>query len=265
MTEKEYREHPAISRSELFKISESPEKFRFYKDTPISQTPSLLFGQVFHKLALQPEGFKDEFAVLPEIDRRTKSGKELYSEFLNGAEGKTLVDKTTFDKAAAMCESLYKNPYVGKLIKGEIEKPYFWVDEDTGEECKCRLDCETGLKNTSIIVDLKSANSADCETFMRDAIKYGYDFQAAMYIEGARHNTGKDYSFVFIVVEKEPPYSVNIFQADKLFLQRGYDLFREYIGIYHECKQSGEWYGYLGKYNMINNLSLPSWLAKEIE
>ena len=27
----------------------------------------------------------------------------------------------------------------------------------------------------------------------------------------------------------------------------------------------GEWYGYLGKYNMINNLSLPSWLAKEIE
>ena len=34
MTEKEYRSHPAISRSELWKIRESPEKFKYLKENP---------------------------------------------------------------------------------------------------------------------------------------------------------------------------------------------------------------------------------------
>ena len=61
MTEKEYREHPAISRSELWKIRESPEIFKYYKENPEEPTPALIFGQAFHKLALQPESFFDEF------------------------------------------------------------------------------------------------------------------------------------------------------------------------------------------------------------
>lgn len=35
MTEREYRAHPAISRSQLWKLRESPEKFRYYEDNPI--------------------------------------------------------------------------------------------------------------------------------------------------------------------------------------------------------------------------------------
>ena len=265
MTEKEYRNHPAVSRSELFKISESPEKFRYYKDNPQPPTPALIFGQVFHKMALQPEDFDNEFIVAPNVDRRTKSGKEAYADFLEKAEGKTLITEDDYDKAKAMCESLYSNKYAVKLLKGKKEQPYFWIDQTTGEECKCRLDCETDLSEVTAIVDVKSATDASAEAFMRDAVKYGYDFQSAFYTEGAKINTGKKYIFVFIVVEKEPPYAINIFQADKLFMKRGYDLFREYIGIYHDCKTTGDWYGYLGKFNMINKLCLPQWLAKEIE
>lgn len=271
MTEKEYREHPAISRSELFKISESPEKFRYYKDNPQPPTPALIFGQVFHKMALQPETFEDEFAVCPNVDKRTKDGKAIYAEFLEKSAGKTVIDTDMYNKATEMCYALKNQPiheiasYIKKLLSGQKEVPYFWIDEDTGEQCKCRLDCETDFKDISIIVDLKSAGKADKETFERDAVKYGYDLQTAMYTEGAKKNTGKNYSFVFIVVEKEPPYSVNILQADKLLMQRGQDLFREFIGVYHDCKQTNNWYGYLGKFNMINNLSLPAWLAKEYE
>ena len=58
---------------------------------------------------------------------------------------------------------------------------------------------------------------------------------------------------------------MNIMQADEVFVRRGADLFRELIGIYHDCKKTGNWYGYLGPYNMINNLALPAWLAKEVE
>ncbi|MBR5823671.1 MAG: PD-(D/E)XK nuclease-like domain-containing protein [Paludibacteraceae bacterium] len=265
MTEKEYRQHPAISRSQLFKISESPEKFKHYMDTPQEPTPALLFGQVFHKLVLQKDTFLDDFAVEPVVDKRTAEGKRIYSDFLADLGEKTIVSSEMLLHAREMAESLNKNPFVPKLLNGEIEKSFFWVDDMTGEECKCRVDClNTNLKQP-IIVDLKTTDDASTDSFIRSAIKYGYDFQSAMYIEGVEKTIGQKPLFVFIVVEKKPPYAVNILQADELFVKRGYDLFREYIGIYHDCKVNDNWYGYMGKFDVINNLSLPAWLAKEIE
>lgn len=265
MTEKEYRSHPAISRSELFKISESPEKFKYYREHPEDPTPALLFGQLFHAMALQPETVWDQFAVSPNVDRRTKAGKEAFAEFETQSEGKTIVSVDMVEQATAMCEALNRNEFVKKLLKGEKEKPFFWVDEMTGEECKCRVDCLTEVGENLIIVDLKTADCAETETSMRSAIKYGYDLQSAMYSEGVKVNTGREPLFVFIAIEKKPPYAINVLQADKLLIRRGYDLFRELIGIYADCKKTDNWYGYLGKFNQINNLALPAYLAKEVE
>ena len=155
--------------------------------------------------------------------------------------------------------------FAQKLLKGSREQEFFWVDEDTGEECKCRTDCLNTSYSQPIIVDVKSAENASVDAFTRDAIKYGYDFQAAMYSDGVSRHIKQEPLFVFIVVEKKPPYAVNIFQADELFLKRGKKLYRECLEIYHDCKVTGNWYGYLGKANQINTLALPSWLAKETE
>jgi hypothetical protein len=265
MTEKEYRNHPAISRSELFKISESPEKFKYYREHPEESTPSLLFGQLVHAMALQPDTVWDDFAICPNVDRRTKAGKEAYAEFEQQAEGKAVVTVDMVEQAMDMCEALKRNELVVKLLKGEKETPFFWTDEMTGEECKCRTDVLTTVGDNLIIVDLKTADCAETEAFTRAAVKYGYDLQSAMYSEGVKANKGKQPLFVFIVIEKKPPYAINILQADDLLMRRGYDLFRELIGIYHDCKTTGNWYGYLGKFNQINNLALPAWLAKEVE
>lgn len=265
MTEQEYRQHHAISRSELFKIGESPEKFKYYREHPEEPTPALLFGQLFHAMSLQPENVWEQFAAMPNVDRRTKAGKEAYEEFEASAEGKTIVSVDMVEQATSMCEALNKNEFVKKLLKGEKEKTFFWTDEMTGEECKCRTDVLTEIGENLIIVDLKTTDCAETDAFTRSAVKYGYDMQSAMYSEGVKANTGREPLFVFIAIEKKPPYSINILQADKLLIRRGYDLFREYIGIYHECKQTDNWYGYLGRYNQINNLALPAHLAKEVE
>lgn len=265
MTEKEYRDHPAISHSGLLKIAESPEKFNYYKEHPEPPTPSLLFGQLFHQMALQPELLDDRFAVSPNVDRRSKEGKKIYGEFLKQAKQKTVVDSDLVKQSSEMCGSLKKNNFCEKLLSGKKEIPFFWTDEMTGEECKCRVDCLSDVGEKSIIVDLKTCESAETEAFTRAAVKHGYDVQTAMYIEGVKTNTGNEPLFVFIAIEKKAPYAINILQADELFIRRGYDLFREYIGIYSECKKTGVWWGYLGRYNQINNLALPSYLAKEIE
>lgn len=265
MTEKEYLDHPAISRSELWRLHESPQKFRYSKDNPEDPTPALLFGQVFHKLALEPDSFGSEYTVAPNADRRTKEGKQLWAEFLEQAEGRTVIPADMYEVARLMCEALQAEPLAQKLLSGAREEVFFWTDEDTEEACKCRADCLNTNYSRPIIVDVKSTTDASTEAFTKDAVRYGYDFQAAMYSEGVSKCIGQMPLFVFIAVEKTPPYAVNILQADELFLRRGGQLFREYIGIYHDCKMSGNWYGYLGKKKQINNLALPAWLAREVE
>lgn len=265
MTEQEYRQHPAISRSELWHIHESPLKYKFFKEHPQEPTPALLFGQVFHKLALEPDTFFQEFVVAPEVNRRTKAGQQAWAEFLEEHAGKTVIPVKMYDQAVAMCNALMEEPFAVKLLSGRREVPFFWTDERTGEECKCRVDCLNTSYSQPIVVDLKSTTDASTEGFSKSAINYGYDFQAAMYSDGVEHSIMQKPLFVFIAVEKEPPYAVNILQADELLLRRGHRLFREFIEIYHDCKLTGNWYGYLGKTNQINNLALPSWLAKEVE
>lgn len=263
MTESEYRKHSGISRTELWKIKDSPEKFKWFQEHPEEPTPSLIFGAMAHKLLLEPDAFDNEFAVAPSCDRRTKDGREAYNKFLSEADGKTVVAQADYDIAVSMIARAVESSFVAKLLNGERENPFFWVDQLTGESCKIRVDCLTQIGEDFVIIDYKTTTDASTDGFMRHAINLGYDFQAGMYCAGVEAVTGKKPLFVFIAQEKAEPYSVNIMQADEAFINRGYDIFRELIGTYHDCKITGNWYGYLGKYDVINNLCLPAWAAKE--
>ncbi len=267
MTDREYREHDGVSRSQLWRLKESPEKFKYAEEHPEEPTPALIFGQMVHKLVLEPETFNDEFAVAPDVDRRTKDGKAAWALFAEMNDGKTIVKAEDYDTACAMRNALLENDLVMKLLSGKHEIPLFWTDELTGEKCKVRLDAVLPLDSQVIITDYKSTSDASTESFMRSAINYGYDFQSAMYTEAVKCliANGKRVTFMFIAQEKEPPYAFNVLAADEKFVLRGYDTFRELLGIYHECKVSGNWYGYLGPQNQINVLGLPSYLAKELQ
>lgn len=265
MTEVEYRQKEGVSRSELWRLMESPEKFKWYKEHPTPPTPALVFGAATHKMLLEPETWGECYAVAPDVDRRTKLGKEQYAFWLERVGDREIVSNEDYTVLFDMTISARTIDFVNKLLNGEKEVPLFWNDDLTGEPCKARLDCLTTIAGKPIIVDYKTTNDASTDGFMRSAIKYGYDFQAAMYSEAYKANFGTVPTFVFIAQEKTPPYAVNILQADDVFIKRGYDIFRQLIGTYHDCKQSNNWWGYLGPYNVINNLALPAWLAKEID
>lgn len=264
MTDKEYRRSEGISRSQLWRLNESPEKFKYFEENPEEPTPALIFGQLIHKATLELDTLTDEFAVMPNLDRRTKAGREQFEAFMAENAGKQIVTYEDWQRAREMVDAQDRVPYVSRLLCGEHEKAFFWVDEMTGEPCKVKVDSIRELAGELVIADYKSTNDASTDAFMRQAIKLGYDFQAAMYCEGVEKVTGKRPIFVFIAQEKIAPYCINVLQADPVFIQHGADKFRELIGIYHECKQSNNWYGYLGKFGMVNNLGLPAWLAKEV-
>ena len=264
MTEREYRKQPDISRSELWMLRESPEKFIYKRANPEPPTPALLFGIAAHKQVLEPETFWDEFILAPNVDRRTKAGKEEYAAFVEQAKDKQIITLDQWQTVHDMSDALKMNTVANKLLNGVHELPAFWTDEETGERCKCRFDCITNINGQPVIVDYKTANSATTDEFTRSAIRYGYDFQAAMYSAGyAATNDGETPMFVFVVQEKEPPYAINVLVADDAFVAHGEEIFRELISLYHHCKTTNKWFGYLGEDNVINTLSLPVWMSAE--
>lgn len=260
---KEYHARDGVSSTDLKHMVKSPAHFRYWKDHPQEDTPALLFGRASHKYILEKDDFFTEFAVAPNIDRRTKAGKEEYAKFLEDSKGKDIISADDLQKIREMREALYTTSFVEQLLAGEKELSYFLEDEGTGLIIKCRPDALVQIGDAHILVDYKSTADASSEAFMRSAINLNYDLQMAMYKEIVDKTTGFEHSVIFIAQEKTPPYAVNILEANEYFIKSGRDMYRTYLDLYKECSDSGNWYGFVN--GAINSLGLPNWLQKQYE
>ena len=254
MSQKAYREAEGISRSELFTISKTPLHFKYEQDNPKEDTKALSFGRAAHKYILEKDDFFNDFAIEPVVDKRTKAGKEEYQMFLCSLGEKESISMEDYQKILQMYDAIQSNPVAVALLTGEHEKDFFWNDDLTGERCKCRPDCLTEFEDKKYIVDYKTTDSCEDGHFERSCRKYGYKFQAGMYTEGVFQNTFEQYGFVFVAQEKTAPYAVRVYFCTPEFVAQGYDQFRQLIGIYHQCKTTGNWYGYEGPENLATEL-----------
>ena len=69
-------------------------------------------------------------------------------------------------------------------------------------------------------------------------------------------------NFIFITVEKEPPYTVCVYTADELMIKLGNIIADENFRTLCECMKSDNWYGYENT-PIIHSLSLPDWVARK--
>ena len=266
----EYRKKEGLSSSDIKRMMKSMATWKYFKDHPEedNDTPALKFGRAYHKFCLEPYDFENEFAIMPKIDRRTKEGKEAYAAFEKEAEGKEIIDEETYNKLVDMRDVLYRTPYVKNLINGEHEKSFFWTDEKTGIKCKCRTDSFGTFGSLNVIVDLKTTSDAETSAFMRSAIKFNYDVQAAHYTAGLNAIYGKEYVFIFIAQEVKAPYLVNVLQADEYFMKNGRDVRDSMLELFNKCDEVGEFPGYMGfkdDKTFFNELSIPQWLKNAME
>ena len=263
MTETEYSLANGIRRSDLWKLKRSPAHFRYEMDHPQEPSPAMVLGAAVHAAVLTPDEFKRQYCVA-DFDGRTKEGKAARQAAMEA--GKTLLTKEQFDTVNGIVESIRNDRFASRLLlTGQHETAYFWKDDVTGCMCKCRTDCETDIDGQHVIVDLKTCADAGTEAFMREAVKLGYSVQCAMYSEGVKAVTGKDSLFVFVCVEKTPPFAINILQADEAFRLYGTDEYRYLMGLYAQCREKNEWPGYAGLSGSVNELTLPAWLKKGVE
>lgn len=240
-----YQDSPAVNKSTLWEMRKSPLHYwHLVHDTPREDTAAMKFGRAVHCRLLEPVEFSAQYAVAPECDRRTKEGKAIWADLI--ASGKEVISAADMDSIRGM-----EREFPAHLIRdAQTEVPLYWVDPETGVECKGRLDAIT----EGYVIDYKTTSNAATDAFMREALRYGYDLQAAMYLEAARANGYNPKGFIFIAQEKTAPYLVNVLHAGEAFIDRGLWIMRDLLAKYKECRDSDSWPGY-GE----NELILPEW------
>ena len=252
MTEKEYRAAEGVNKSTLWNLHRSPAHYKYFLENPPEDTAAFRFGRAVHAAILTPTAYKRDFAIIPEgIDRRTKAGKEEYQAFLEASARKEIISAEDAQTIKGIVKAFRKNREAVDLLKGtKRERPLFWTD-DNGILCKCRVDAY----KAGIMIDLKTAADAETDTFAKEALRYGYDVQAAHYLDAYRHKESSiSPEWYFIVIEKAEPYAINILRADIGFIDHGIILRQQLMEKLISCQESGSFPGY-----GVNDLLLPRW------
>jgi exodeoxyribonuclease VIII len=215
-------------------------------------------GTLTHAMILEPDTFKDEFAVMPKFDRRTTVGKKAAEEFEQEHAGKIIVDETAYEKASSIAASVRKHPVaIEGLRDGNPEVSLFW--DQYGLPCKARCDYMTG----SAIFDIKTCSDASPDGFAKQIASFQYHVQAAHYAAGFREIVGWDLDrFVFIAVESEAPYAVGVYTLDARSLQSGRLLMERAARAYRVALEQADtapaFYS-----DTIAEISVPAWAQVE--
>lgn len=256
MTEEEYRLADGVNKSTLWNLRRSPAHYKYYLENPREDTAAYKFGRAVHSAILTPSAYKKDFVVAPEVDRRTKAGKDEYQAFLEASAGKEVLSAQDAETVRELVSVFRKNKDAMGLLKGtKRERPLFWTD-DNGVLCKCRVDAY----RAGLMIDLKTSQDAETEAFTREALRYGYDVQAAHYMDAYTHTEASALpEWYFIVIEKAAPYAINILKADAGFIDHGYIIRQQLIERLKACRAANKYPSY-GQ----NELCLPAWAEGEI-
>jgi exodeoxyribonuclease VIII len=258
---KAYHENDALSSTKLRALQKSPAHLKAVDKK--KETKALVIGDAFHAFILEPMRFAEEFVVAAEdFNGRTKEGKA-WKE----AQGDKSV--LTFDEGEllkTMKSAVLANPIINKVLnsKGAPEVAVFWNDPDYGFPCKAKIDwlvkenLVIELPDNTVIeiptgsqIDLKTSVNAEYGFYRYNAQKLGYHIQGAWYLYGADwavyQKTGKTIehrNFLHFVIEKEPPYGVQVFRLSDTLIQMGMGDIQKLLPLYVKCLEKDEWPSY---------------------
>lgn len=248
----------SCSGAKLLLPPSCPAKFFYAQDHP-RRKKVWDFGSGAHKLVL---GAGPDIAEVAYDNWLTKDAKQQREAAY--AAGKTPLLSKELAVARAMAAALESHPMAWNLLDpehGVAEQSIFWKDARTDIWLRSRLDWTYDAGNGQlIIVDYKTAESADNDAVAKASANYHYEMQNALYTDGLTAVTGADVSFWNIFQEKNPPYLVNVIELIPDAVRIGRNRNSYAIDVYRRCVATGEWPGYGDD---VNEIALPAWASRE--
>jgi hypothetical protein len=233
MPDEKYRLINAISYSRLKKFIQSPSKL--VSDLTEEPTKAMVFGRAFHEAFLLPHLFEMNTIIKPEFSRK-KEDLENKLKFEDDNKDKLIISQTDHDLITEMISRLKRVPLIKKIFaNGDPESSFTWVDLTTNLPCKLRADFIN--QDLDMVIDLKTCISCDTQTAKREIATRLYDMQAAFYLDHISKSRNHAFKhFIIVMIEKEFPFDVKIYNLDQTFMERGRALYKKALGDFLQFK-----------------------------
>ena len=233
-------EYHALSKGGIDRLESSPAHFKAQMVSKNPPSPEMVFGSAFHTYVLQPEKISSDVKV-------QKTVKKADRDELALNEGISLLTPDQEDSILCMQESIKASGTASGLIyhpESLKEQSVFWDEAVFEFRCKCRPDIM--IPSLGILADVKTTRDANPEKFLRDALyNYNYFVQAAWYLTGINAVQDKYYqTFLYICVEKSPPYAVAVYRATQIRVDDARTKIRPLLALYAECLKNDNFPGY---------------------
>jgi PDDEXK-like domain of unknown function (DUF3799) len=205
---------PALSCTALKKwlsLGGIPSEFAYWMKTRWEEKPTeaLLIGRALD-CAMLDGTFEREFAVGPDVDRRTTAGKAQWTAFKAANKGKTILTADQGEKVGQMATALQRAPALDGVFPNC--KKTVLVGELWGYPCKAEIDLF--IQNSPHLLDLKTARDVSAHWFAKAFLDLGYDCQATFYLLLAQACGLKKRIFDFIAVKNEAPWTTKVHSFD---------------------------------------------------
>ena len=254
----EYHRWDAVNASRLKIVREkSCAHARYEQLHPREQTKAMALGEAIHFALLEPAVLEANVVEGLDHDRRSAVNTIAWAAFEEEHPGKIIVKADEYVMLSGLAAEVRRNPTAAGLLEapGITEASLIWEHE--GVVCKGRFDRLCFWRGHNWIVDVKSCRDASAAFFKREVANRLYDLSAAWYVMGAHAlDPGTTYRFAFIVVEKEPPYASQVFEASPNLLFEGEHKANRAFIEWAACLESGEYTAYPGG---LNPIDLPKW------
>jgi len=228
-------------------LQQSPAHFhRAYTKERPTQTKAQTFGIAAHVHILEGvDAFCKDYAVQPILDKRTKAGKAAYAEWLSLNGAQQAISEEDYERILKMNEAFHSHPEVKRLMMGQTgqaEQPISWRDPITGANCKCKPDWLAA--DTSVVIDLKTCESAHPDDVQRAIRRYMYHLSAAFYLQGIEAERLRIPQWQWVFVEKKEPYAVAVYHPADALIDDGDRLASRALDIYRTCSKRNSWRAY---------------------
>jgi hypothetical protein len=197
---------------------------------------------------------------------RTKAAQQQADEARRA--GLTPILQKQWDVVAAMAKAILNHPVATALLQassGKPEQSIIWQDLDSEVWCRARVDWlrKSVAGRRLMLVDYKTCERADRDSFGKSTANYGYFVQAAFYMAGVKAlELDEDPAFLFVAQEKKPPYLVNVLDLPDEALATGRNLMRIGLNTYNDCRRTGQWPGYGDE---VETAVMPTWWLKQYD
>jgi len=218
MNESQYHDQRGVCSASQLKVLDrgTALHLKHQLDFP-KDTTAFRVGRALHCGVLEPGWYEDLFATAPQVDRRTKAGKEEFAAFETSVGERTILKKEEGEQVADMIAAIQAHPAASELLESCPIREATLLSTLHGVPCKSRIDAMS--ESGTVFCDLKSTkNHASRREMELAAWRFGYGLQMCMYREMMRENGADVRRVSFIAVEKSPPHGVCVFDVDEEML-----------------------------------------------